>query len=169
MSSSIEAMCEYNWWANTRLYDFCAGLDEQVLNATAIGVFGTLHHTLLHIANSEADYYALLTSTKTKEFKKDGDRSPKVPAIAAFYKKFGDGLVQCAREIPGDRMLEGTFDDGVKYRFPAAGLFIQAINHATEHRTQIATILTQQGIKPPNLDGWKYMDTVMMPEGAWKR
>ena len=66
-------------------------------------------------------------------------------------------------------MLEGIFDDGVKYRFPASGLLIQAINHATDHRSHIATILTQQGIEPLNLDGWKYMDSVMMPEGAWER
>ena len=169
MSSAIVALCEHNRWANTLLYEFCSELGEDVLDATAIGVFGTLHHTLLHIANSEADYFALLTSTKTEDLKKESDRLPPVPTIAQFYAKFGDGLVQCARNIPGDRMLEGIFDDGVKYRFPASGLFIQAINHATEHRSHIATILTQQGIEPLNLDGWKYMDTVMMPEGAWER
>jgi uncharacterized damage-inducible protein DinB len=32
----------------------------------------------------------------------------------------------------------------------------QAINHATEHRTQIRTALTQAGIEPPALDGWAW-------------
>jgi len=37
------------------------------------------------------------------------------------------------------------------------GLFLlQAINHATEHRSQVASILTQLGIEPPNMDGWTY-------------
>lgn len=35
-------------------------------------------------------------------------------------------------------------------------VLVQAINHATEHRTQIFTILTQQGLEPPVLDGWTY-------------
>lgn len=29
-------------------------------------------------------------------------------------------------------------------------------NHATDHRSQIATLLTQQGITPPGLDAWDY-------------
>ena len=169
MSTALIALCEHNKWANTALLDFVDRLDASVLEATAIGCFGTIHHTLLHIANSEADYFALLTSTKTEELKQENDHFPPVNKIAEFYSKFGDGLIQCARDIPGDRMLEGTFDDGVKYRFPASGLFIQALNHATEHRTQIAAILTTMGIEPPNVDGWKFMDTVQMPEGAWER
>jgi uncharacterized damage-inducible protein DinB len=31
--------------------------------------------------------------------------------------------------------------------------YVQAINHATEHRSQIFTILTQQGVEPPSVDG----------------
>jgi uncharacterized damage-inducible protein DinB len=38
---------------------------------------------------------------------------------------------------------------------------LQAINHATEHRTHIATILTQQGVEPPVLDGWHYNEEVL--------
>jgi uncharacterized damage-inducible protein DinB len=37
-------------------------------------------------------------------------------------------------------------------------LLTQAINHSTEHRAQIATILTQQGIEPPDMSGWAYME-----------
>lgn len=169
MANALVALCEHNKWANTALLDFCLKLDPSVLDATAIGCFGSVHHTLLHIVNSEADYVALLTSTTTEELKKEDGHFPAVNNIAEFYPKFGDGLIKCARDIPGDRMLEGTFDDGVRYRFPASGLFIQALNHATEHRTQIAAILTTQGIEPPNLDGWRFMDTVQMPEGAWER
>jgi uncharacterized damage-inducible protein DinB len=35
---------------------------------------------------------------------------------------------------------------------------IQAINHATEHRSQVATILTQLGIQPPEMDVWAFAD-----------
>jgi hypothetical protein len=33
----------------------------------------------------------------------------------------------------------------------------QAVNHGVEHRTNITTILFQQGIQPPDLDGWEYV------------
>jgi uncharacterized damage-inducible protein DinB len=37
---------------------------------------------------------------------------------------------------------------------PTAVILVQAINHATEHRSHVATILTQLGIQPPEMDGW---------------
>ena len=39
---------------------------------------------------------------------------------------------------------------------PASLILLQAVNHATEHRSQIATILTQLGIEPPAMDGWTF-------------
>ena len=43
----------------------------------------------------------------------------------------------------------------VQYRL--ASLVMQAINHSTEHRTQVSTILTQLGLEPPDMSGWEYM------------
>ena len=47
---------------------------------------------------------------------------------------------------------------GRTYPLPASTLYAQAINHATEHRSHIATILTQQGIEPPDFSGWAWND-----------
>jgi uncharacterized damage-inducible protein DinB len=35
---------------------------------------------------------------------------------------------------------------------------LQAVNHGTEHRSQVATILTQLGVVPPEMDGWTYFE-----------
>ena len=35
---------------------------------------------------------------------------------------------------------------------------MQAINHATEHRTHVSTMITQLGLEPPDMAGWQYMD-----------
>jgi uncharacterized damage-inducible protein DinB len=37
---------------------------------------------------------------------------------------------------------------------------VQAINHSTEHRTQIAAIITQLGMEPPDMSGWQYMEDI---------
>jgi uncharacterized damage-inducible protein DinB len=41
---------------------------------------------------------------------------------------------------------------------PTAFYLVQAINHSTEHRSQIKIALTQAGISPPELDGWTWDD-----------
>ena len=37
---------------------------------------------------------------------------------------------------------------------------VQAVTHSTEHRTHIATIITQLGREPPDMSGWQYMAEV---------
>ena len=42
--------------------------------------------------------------------------------------------------------------------YPVAALIIQAVTHSCEHRTQVATIITQLGLEPPDMSGWAYME-----------
>jgi uncharacterized damage-inducible protein DinB len=35
-------------------------------------------------------------------------------------------------------------------------IMVQVINHATEHREQISSMLSALGVTPPDLDGWTY-------------
>jgi uncharacterized damage-inducible protein DinB len=64
-------------------------------------------------------------------------------------------LVAVAERMPGDEILRGTWR-GQSYAIPASTFLVQAINHGTDHRSQVCTILTQQGLVPPELDGWTY-------------
>jgi len=50
---------------------------------------------------------------------------------------------------------------GEPYVLPALVPLSQAIHHANDHRSQIATLLTHQGIEPPDLDVWAYHDAGM--------
>ena len=50
--------------------------------------------------------------------------------------------------------------DGGTYEAPVIVVLIQAVNHGVDHRSQIATLLSQQGIELPDLDGWAYNDAM---------
>jgi uncharacterized damage-inducible protein DinB len=39
-------------------------------------------------------------------------------------------------------------------------ILVQVINHATEHREQIKSMLTALGITPPDIDGWDFGDVM---------
>jgi uncharacterized damage-inducible protein DinB len=54
---------------------------------------------------------------------------------------------------------------GEMYEMPVSLFLVQAINHATDHRTQIKTALTQAGIEPPELDGWNWDDARQASSG----
>jgi hypothetical protein len=55
-----------------------------------------------------------------------------------------------------DRVERWTGGDGVRRPMRASLLLTQSINHSTEHRAHVMTVLTQVGVEPPELDGWTY-------------
>jgi uncharacterized damage-inducible protein DinB len=44
-------------------------------------------------------------------------------------------------------------------------VMLQVINHATEHREQLKSMLTALGITPPSIDGWDFgeVENVLIP------
>jgi uncharacterized damage-inducible protein DinB len=53
MVSLLVTFYEHNTWANLRLLDFCAGLSDEQLDASAPGTFGRVRATLVHIVRDK--------------------------------------------------------------------------------------------------------------------
>ncbi len=51
-------------------------------------------------------------------------------------------------------------DEGVTVEYTLASLIVQAITHAAEHRAQIATIITNLGMQPPDMSVWYYLEEI---------
>jgi uncharacterized damage-inducible protein DinB len=66
----------------------------------------------------------------------------------------GDILIDVARDMPAERTV--VEEDAPDRPIPAWVVLLQAAYHATEHRQQIATMLTQLGIEPPEPDLWAF-------------
>ena len=165
MTSHLVEMFKQNYWANQKLLDFCEQLDPTSLDSSITGVFGTIHDTLRHVINAEIRYIAILTSPRPDELSIRDESLPSIAELKERNIRAGEGLVQCAEQIPDGTILKGHDRDG-DYETPASNIFIQAFNHSTDHRSQISTILTQHGIEPPELDGWTYLFEVTLAQGT---
>ena len=53
MVSLLVTLCEHNTGTNLRLLDFCAGLSDEQLDASAPGTFGRVRDTLVHIVRDK--------------------------------------------------------------------------------------------------------------------
>lgn len=152
MNEILTALFEHHTWANLRLIDACAGLTEEQLDAGAPGTFGSVRETLVHfVANEEAYLAAFGQAPPGREaftFRGFDD-------LRTRAERSGRALVELAARTDGDPTVRGDWR-GEPYALPTSVFVIQAINHATEHRAQIATVLSQQGVTPPVLDGWTY-------------
>jgi len=158
VNTVLVRLFEHNRWANLALADACLGMDRSILERAVAGTFGAIRPTLAHIAGAEERYLLALEGERRDEAAPFETTDPPLAEIRTHLDRSGRGLVEVAGRLDGDPTLTGTHR-GEPYAMPASVFLLQAINHATEHRAQIATTLTQLGIAPPVLDGWAFAET----------
>lgn len=142
---------EHNNWANLQILNACSALTDEQLDADPrSATHGNIRTTLIHLVTSQQGYLNLLTLPVEERQKRS------VLALNQLQESLqtsGEGLLALIREdkIPATR-LQTT--DG--YYVEPWIVMIQIINHATEHREQIKSMLSALGITPPEIDGWDY-------------
>ncbi len=152
----IETLFHHNTWANLRLLTACEGLDDALLDAQIPGTYGTVRDTLLHIVGAEVSYVRRVNGRLPGEPPKEGE-FPSFEQLKHDTAWCGDELLQLALNAGLTDIVEQT-RQGKRIQYKLVSLMTQVINHATEHRAQVATILTQQGVEPPDMSGWAYME-----------
>jgi uncharacterized damage-inducible protein DinB len=88
--------------------------------------------------------------------------NPDVATLRTYARHFGEGLIAAAASTAPADVVPLEWDDQ-QWPVPASLILTQVINHATEHRAQVMTILTQQGIEPPDLSAWAYIEEHVTP------
>ena len=68
----------------------------------------------------------------------------------------GQGYLDVIPQLDSIGPVRVAWDNQVWY-VPPGIILAQAINHATEHRAQIMTTLTQLGLEAPEVSGWEYV------------
>jgi len=152
MSGNIlERLFEHNNWANAKIIQACTTLTVEQLDAEPQSVTkGTIRDTLIHLVASQRGYLALLTLPV--------DARPKTPLgfaeLEESARRSGEGLLELVREKLSALPDQLQTTDG--YHVQPWVVLVQAINHATEHREQIKSMLSTLGATPPSIDGWDY-------------
>jgi uncharacterized damage-inducible protein DinB len=146
----------HNAMMNRRLVEACRQLSPEQLGATATGTYGSIGATLVHIANAQEGYAARVLGTERPE-RLEEDPFPGYESLAERFARGDAQLEEAAKQAGQVREVQVTGDDPPgTFRMPASLILLQAVNHGTEHRSQVATILTQLGVEPPEMDGWTY-------------
>ena len=126
-----------------------------MLDTTVPGTFGSIRETLAHIAGGEERYVTALDGSPERRNPTLEETKPDVATLREHLRQSGEAFIAYAESVEGSPTLQVTWR-GEQYAMPASLFLVQAINHATEHRSQIMTALTQAGIEPPELDGWNW-------------
>jgi len=151
MATSLTDLFRHNRWANERILEACRDLTD-AQRATAVqGTYGELGYTLIHIVRAESWYLKLLTGWEPPVRWEIPGPWPGIDVLIERSRFTGYRLSELADQLDPTAVLDVNED-----KVPTSVVLVQIINHATEHRSQAATILTQLGIEPPALDGWNF-------------
>ena len=142
-------------WSNLTLIDFLTELTDEQLRYTGPGVYGDPLATIRHIVSSDADYVRIIPDAPNVP--QIGDEGPfegweelRRVADAADTALIGyvDGLMEDAFFV--------DIDDGTAFELTTSFLLAQIVHHATEHRSQIRSLLSSRGIEPPDISVWAW-------------
>jgi uncharacterized damage-inducible protein DinB len=158
----IDTLFGHNLWSNLRLFELCAGLSDEQLDASISNTYGTIRDTLEHIALAERSYLSRVTTGQP--YKRDADTSQLTLAEMLESVRFsGEGLIKAASQVQASDSVEVNWK-GSPRAVPSAVILTQGIHHATEHRTQVMATLAHIGVKTPDIAAWTYFD--MQDAGA---
>jgi uncharacterized damage-inducible protein DinB len=151
-NNTLAKLFEHNNWANLNIIKACSALSDEQLDAVPQSVTkGTIRQTLLHLVTAQRGYLSLLT----------------LPVEARPSSPIAFAELENSARITGEALLELAKDESSKlpktrlqttdgYHVEPWVVMVQIINHATEHREQINSMLSSLGVTPPDMDGWTY-------------
>ncbi|MBN1668633.1 MAG: DinB family protein [Anaerolineales bacterium] len=169
MNKSLAEMFRYNAWANRELFEACRSLTQEQLDMQIQGISGSIGELLMHIAGGQQTF---ILRTKGRQHEGELDRQSDWPGIEAVIEiaiKTSDELIAIAEELEDDDDVDLPYL-GKAYRYPKRFFLVHAMEHSTEHRTEVKVALAQIGIESPDLDGWFFAESAcygqVMPDDS---
>ena len=164
MLAYFRTLFEYNCWANRKILDAAAQVEEAQYFAAVDGLsFGSLHATLVHILVAELVWLARWQGTLPPDALKDARIADQlavteIPTFAELKRMYAD--VEAKQETFFAALTEEAIDRPLSYRTqygepnvqPLSETLGHLFNHSTQFRAEAAVRLSQLGQSPGDID-----------------
>lgn len=151
----IQALYEYNEWANNHVLEAASGLSEEELGREMGASFGSVQGNLAHTVGAQIIWLARwappsapigmpqLPAGRVMEAIRDAYASSHED-LRAFLVSLGPEDIDTAVSYVNSR--------GQRFERPLGQLMLHLANHGTHHRAETAMLLTALGRPPEQLD-----------------
>ncbi len=153
-TSPLKDAFAHHVWATTRLIDVCMSLEPEQRQTAAPGTYGPILETMQHLVGADSWYLFDITGDPLLQI----DTEPMdLGGLRAAIQADGEGWSALLSTDPDPDLVVTDVDDEGLGRGAAMGIRLaQALNHGTDHRSQICTALTSLGVEPPSIDVWDF-------------
>ena len=160
ISEVILTLYRYNAWANARILDTATQLGAKQLLASSGASYDSLRDTLVHTMSGQWIFLERWRGRSPRAML-DAQHFHDVPSIRRHW----DGIERETQAFLGElsdaqlvRDVEYTNTEGERWTYPLWQQMIHQVNHATQHRSEAAVMLTRFGHSPGWLDFLYYID-----------
>lgn len=147
---SVQALYEYNRWANLRIFHCVSGLTADQFARDMGSSFPSIRDTLVHIVSAEWGWLERWRGRSPRSLWNPADFCD-ARALEKRWAEVESDQAQFVREL--DQELLGkviTYVNlrGESWAYPLWQQMVHVVNHSTYHRGQITTLIRQVGAKP---------------------
>jgi uncharacterized damage-inducible protein DinB len=150
----FKTLYDYNYWAHTKILEAAEQVNEAQLSEETRDGYGSLHGTLVHMLSAEWIWRSRWQGTSPT-----GDlREEDLPTPRALRERWREeeqqmrAFLAALREEDVQRVVRYTNTRGQTYAAPLWQMMGHLVNHQTQHRSEVAVILSRLGHSPGDLD-----------------
>ncbi len=161
MIEYIRDLYAYSAWANNRILDIAARLDDEDFFAEKSAA-GSIRDILVHTAWAQWIWLERWQGASPRE-RWDASAFPDLAALRARWAEAEDETTRYLAGIDEsdlDRAISYVNAAGETWRYPLWQVLLHQANHATQHRSEVALLLTEAGHSPGDLDFLRYFDNL---------
>ena len=150
----IASLYRYNDWANRRILETSAQLTRAQLLEGGGASFDSVRDTLVHTMGAQWLYLERWHGRSPRASFAAAD-FPDLDAITARWgtiERETQAFVAALTDVDLARVVEYTNMQGERWAYPLWQQMIHQVNHATQHRSEAAVMLTKLGFSPGWLD-----------------
>jgi uncharacterized damage-inducible protein DinB len=159
MLEGIRDLYAYGAWANARILETADKLTPEQFAADADGC-RSIRDTLVHTASVQWLWLERWHGTSPRELWDPAD-FPDIAALRARWEEVEEATsayIAPLREPDLARVVSYMNFQGETWSYPLWQQLLHQVNHATQHRSEAALLLTRLGFSPGWLDLLVYLD-----------
>ena len=165
-ADAVRDLYAYNRWATELVLDAAEKLTPEQLLAPGTAGHGSVRDTLVHFMRAQKGWLSWwdgsLSANDAYNLRWDPADYPDVAALRSLWASLEAQTEAFARGLSDAdlaRVYENTLPNGLVTRLLLSKMMLHVANHGTQHRSEVAAMLTDFGQSPGDLDYIGYVFT----------
>lgn len=158
-AEALRTQYEYTCWATSHAMDVAGGLTTAQLLEPGRAGQASIRDTLVHMMSAHRGWLSWwdgsLSAIEAYNRQMSPADYPDVPALKRAWTEIEQqtmAFVSGLRDDDPDRMYGFDLPNGQRWEMSLWGMMTHIVNHGTQHRSEVAMMLTELGHSPGDLD-----------------